>query len=179
MSSAARFFVSGSSALVCLRLIRRTSSSGLFHGPVAHEDERPLVRYQLASGLPLYGSRLPTAALLLATADGHPRAISYTAWVPQTTIADIARHPFFAQLVRSQEGVPVGPKPSPAGSQISPAQLAAARQDLRHLRIGWALVWQTGQHAVIGYLTATGFRFSYRADGVAVYRLTGADRPAT
>jgi hypothetical protein len=76
------------------------------------------------------------------------------------------------QLVRSQEGVPVTPAVSPAGSQISAAELAASRRDLRHLGIGWALVWQTSNHVVIGYLTATGFRFSYRADGVAVYRLT-------
>jgi hypothetical protein len=143
--------------------------------PIAADHSGSIVLdipFGLRGGLPLYGSRLPTAALLIATADGHPRAISYTAWVPHPTIAHIARHPFFAQLVRSQEGVPVAPELSPGGSQISPAELAAARQDLRHLRIGWALVWQTGHHAVISYLTATGFRFSYRADGVAVYRLT-------
>jgi hypothetical protein len=143
--------------------------------PIAADHSGSIVLdipFGLRGGLPLYGSRLATPALLIATADGHPRAISYTAWVPQPTITRIARHPFFAQLVRSQEGVPVAPELSPAGSQISPAELAAARQDLRHLRIGWALVWQTGHHAVISYLTATGFRFSYRADGVAVYRLT-------
>jgi len=150
--------------------------------PIAADHSGSIVLdipFGLRGGLPLYGSRLATAALLIATADGHPRAISYTAWVPKPTIADIARHPFFAQLVRSQEGVPVAPRASPAGSQISPAELAVARQDLRHLRIGWALVWQTGHHAVISYLTATGFRFSYRADGVAVYRLSvaGPDLP--
>jgi hypothetical protein len=144
--------------------------------PIAADHSNSIVLdipFGLRGGLPLYGRRLATAALLIATADGHPRAISYTAWVPQPTITQMARHPFFAQLVRSQEGVPVAPQLSPGGSQISPAELAAARQDLRHLRIGWALVWQTGHHAVISYLTATGFRFSYRADGVVVYRLTG------
>jgi hypothetical protein len=143
--------------------------------PIAADHSGSIVLdipFGLRGGLPLYGSRLATPALLIATADGHPRAISYTAWVPQPTITHIARHPFFAQLVRAQDGVPVAPELSPAGSQISPAELAAARQDLRHLRIGWALVWQTGHHAVISYLTATGFRFSYRADGVVVYRLT-------
>jgi hypothetical protein len=143
--------------------------------PIAADHSGSIVLdipFGLRGGLPLYGSHLATAALLIATADGHPRAISYTAWVPQPTIDDIARHPFYAQLVRSQEGVPVAPGLSPVGSQISPAQLAAARHDLRQLRIGWALVWQTGHQAVISYLTATGFRFSYRADGVVVYRLT-------
>ena len=60
----------------------------------------------------------------------------------------------------------------PGSPGPAPTELAAARQDLRHLRIGWALLWQTGRHDVISYLTATGFRFSYRADGVAVYRLS-------
>jgi hypothetical protein len=143
--------------------------------PIAADHSGSIVLdipFGLRGGLPLYGSRLATAALLIATADGHPRAISYTAWVPQPTIAQIARHPFFAQLVRSQEGVPAAPELSPHGGQISPAELAAARRDLRHLRIGWALVWPAGNHAVVSYLTATGFRFSYRADGVVVYRLT-------
>jgi hypothetical protein len=143
--------------------------------PIAADHSGSIVLdipFGLRGGLPLYGSRLATAALLIATADGHPRAISYTAWVPKPTIAGIAHHAFFAQLVRAQEGVPVAPKLNPAGSQISPPELAAARQDLRHLRIGWALVWETGHDAVISYLTATGFRFSYRADGVLVYRLT-------
>jgi hypothetical protein len=143
--------------------------------PIAADHSGSIVLdipFGLRGGLPLYGSRLATAALLIATADGHPRAISYTAWVPQPTIAQIARHPFFAQLVRSQEGVPAAPELSPRGGQISAAELAAARRDLRHLRIGWALVWPTGNHAVVSYLTATGFRFSYRADGVVVYRLT-------
>jgi hypothetical protein len=143
--------------------------------PIAADHSASIVLdipFGLRGGLPLYGSRLATAALLIATADGHPRAISYTAWVPAPTIARMARHPFFAELVRSQEGVPVAPAPSPGGSGISAADLAGARQDLRHLGIGWALVWQAGSPAVISYLTATGFRFDYRADGVVVYRLT-------
>ena len=69
------------------------------------------------------------------------------------------------RLALLEAGWPGSPGPAPT-------ELAAARQDLRHLRIGWALVWQTGRHDVISYLTATGFRFSYRADGVAVYRLS-------
>jgi hypothetical protein len=143
--------------------------------PIAADHSGSIVLdipFGLRGGLPLYGSRLATAALLIATDDGHPRAISYTAWVPAPTIARMARHPFFAELVRSQEGVSVAPAPSPGGSGISAADLAAARQDLRHLGIGWALVWQAGSPAVISYLTATGFRFDYRADGVVVYRLT-------
>jgi hypothetical protein len=128
--------------------------------------------FGLRGGLPLYGSRFANAPLLIATADGHPRAISYTAWVPAPTIAAVASHPFFAQLVRVQDGVPLAPGLSPSGGQVSAADLAAARSDLRRLDIGWALVWPIASPAVVPYLTATGFRLDYRADGVAVYRLT-------
>jgi hypothetical protein len=145
--------------------------------PIAADHSGSIVLdipFGLRGGLPLYGSRLANAALLIATADGHPRAISYTAWVPPPTITRMAGHPFFAQLVRSQQGIPVAPALSPGGSQISAAELAAARRDLRQLGIGWALVWQPGSQVTVRYLTATGFRFDYRADGVLVFRL--ADR---
>jgi hypothetical protein len=35
--------------------------------------------------------------------------------------------------------------------------------------IGWVLVWHR-RPGVVRYLTETGFRFDYRADGVSVYR---------
>jgi hypothetical protein len=153
-------------------------------GPIAADRSGSVVLdipYGLRGGLPLYGSRLANAALLIATADGHPRAISYTAWVPPPTIAAIARHPFYAQLVRAENGVPVAARGGPAtshpgsaqeqrGPQVSALQLAAARHDLSGLDIGWALVWQPVSPAVLSYLDATGFRLDYRADGVAVYR---------
>lgn len=144
--------------------------------PIAADHSGSIVLdipYGLRGGLPLYGSRLPNAALLIATADGHPRAISYTAWVPPPTIAAIARHPFYAQLVRVEDGVQLAPQAGPSGTRVCAAQLAAARQDVSRLDIGWALVWQPVSPAVTSYLTATGFRLDYRADGVAVYRLTG------
>jgi hypothetical protein len=143
--------------------------------PIAadHSDSIVLdIPYGLRGGLPLYGSKLANAALLIATADGHPRAISYTAWVPPPTIVAIARHPFYAQLVRAEDGVPLAPLAGRAGAQVSAAQLAAARHDLSRLDIGWALVWQPVSAAVTSYLTATGFRPDYHANGVAVYRLT-------
>jgi hypothetical protein len=131
------------------------------------------VPFGLRGGPPLYGSRLANAPLLIATADGHPRAISYTARVPAPTIAAIARHPFFAQLVRVQDGVPLAPRLSPARGQVSAADLAEARADLRRLNIGWALVWPEADPTVTRYLIAAGFRPDYRADGVAVYRFAG------
>ena len=117
------------------------------------------VPFGLRGGFPLYGAHLPDAALLLATADGHPRAESYTSWEPPPTIAAIRRHPFYARLVAAQ-----------AGGVSSPAQLAAARADRQRLPIGWLLVWTQPPRTLSRYLAATGFRFAYQADGVRVYR---------
>ncbi len=99
--------------------------------------------------------------------------MSYTAGVPERTITGIKLHAFYTGLVAAGER-----------AEISPAQLAAARQDLRTLHIGWALVW-TRRWAgpaklsaseryyanVEHYLTENGFKFDYAADGVLVYRL--------
>ena len=110
--------------------------------------------------LPFYGEPPTTQAILIATADGHPRAVCYTSWVPTRTVAAIARHPFYAQLNAAQQG-----------RKRTPAQIAAARADLRTLHVGWVLVWlPKPRPALAQYLSATGFRFSYRADGALVYR---------
>jgi hypothetical protein len=43
------------------------------------------------------------------------------------------------------------------------------------LDVGWVLVWKPDPgRALSQYLAATGFRFSYRADGVSVYRPVSA-----
>ena len=117
------------------------------------------VPFGLRGGLPLYGSATARPALLLATADGHPRAISYTSWVPRATTAWFRRHPFYVGLVAVQDG-----------SQVPAAGLAAARRDVRGIDIGWVLVWPGTPQRVVQFLTATGFVFSYRADQVSVYR---------
>ena len=110
--------------------------------------------------LPFYGEPPTTQAILIATADGHPRAACYTSWVPSRTVAGIAAHPFYAQLNEAQQGW-----------NRTPAQIAAARADLRTLHVGWVLVWlPKPSPALTEYLSATGFRFSYRADGASVYR---------
>jgi hypothetical protein len=126
-------------------------------------------------GIPDYGQHISSMALVAATADGHPRAISYTSWTPKRTITGIRSHAFYADLVAAQRG-----------HRLTPGQLTAARQDLRSLHVGWVLVWlphpatarapaahprhPLNYPAVYRYLRSTGFRFSYRADGVAVYR---------
>ena len=146
-------------------------------GPIAADHSGSIVvdvPYGLRGGIPQYGSQFSARALLIATADDHPRAISYTSWVPARTIDAISAHAFFAQLNRSEHGIPIAPAINSNRQQVSAAQLAAARQDARGLHLGWALVWGPGQHPyAIKYLTATGFQFAYQADGVDVYRFTG------
>jgi hypothetical protein len=110
--------------------------------------------------VPSYGLEPAPQAIVMATADGHPRAICYTSWVPTQTIAATKHHPFYVQLNRAQQGHEPGPE-----------QIAKARADLRTLHVGWVVVWlpEPGQ-ALSRYLSATGFRFAYRADGASVYR---------
>jgi len=117
------------------------------------------IPFGLRGGIPLYGSAISPRALLLATADGHPRAMSYSSWVPAPTAAAITAHAFYRGLIAAQHG-----------HRSRPALLAAARQDAEGMDIGWVLAWHRLKPAVSSYLTATGFRFSYRADGVSVYR---------
>ena len=127
------------------------------------------VPFGLRGGLGLSGGEISPQALLLATADGHPRAIVYTSWVPAPTTAAIMAHPFYAQLMAAQRG-----------RRASAAEDAVARLDARRMDIGWVLVWENhtrlNNRHVIAFLTATGFRFGYRADGVMVYRPAGRAR---
>ena len=132
------------------------------------------VPFGLRGGIPQYGKQMAPAALVIATADGHPRSISYTSWVPSTTARGILAHPFYAQLMRAQSSIPLAPRRNAAGNQVTPAELAAARADLRGLGIGWALVWTRHPNPQVDvYLRATGFRFSYRVDGAIVFRYAG------
>jgi hypothetical protein len=129
--------------------------------PIAadHSDSIVLdVPFGLRGGIGLYGSGISRQALVLATADGHPRSVSYTSWIPARTKDGIAGNPFYAWLVAAQDG-----KPVPA------AKLAAARRAVRRMDIGWVLVWSKAGQAV-SYLKSVGFVFDYRADHVSVYR---------
>jgi hypothetical protein len=119
-------------------------------------------------GIPWYGKAISPMALVLATADGHPRAVSQASWAPRPTLTGIRSHAFYTGLAAAQVGKP-----------LSAAQLAAARRDVAALRIGWLLVWtkqwmalhhHLHYGAIYRYLAATGFRFAYQADGVKVYR---------
>ena len=134
------------------------------------------VPFGLRGGIPQYGKQSAPPALVLATADGHPRAISYTSWVPPKTAAGILAHPFYAQLLQAQSGIPLAPARNSAGHQVTAAELAAAKADLSRLDIGWALVWAPRSHVnppVDAYLRATGFRFAYRTDRALVFKYPG------
>jgi hypothetical protein len=143
--------------------------------PIAADHSRSIVLdvpFGLRGGLRLYGQGIAPQALLLATADGHARAVAYTSWVPAPTAAAVSAHPFYHGLVRAQDRRPA-----------SAALLAAARRDAHRLDIGWVLVWPTpsrratrARPAVLRYLEAAGFRFDYRADGVLVYRPASSAR---
>ncbi len=121
------------------------------------------VPFGLRGGLGIYGpGELPAQAFIEATDDGHPRAISYTSWLPAPTIAAFRSHLFFRGLMAAQYG-----------RRNSPARLAAARLDARRMGIGWVLIWSAQRRALIRYLGSTGFRFAFLADGVVVYRPAG------
>jgi len=132
------------------------------------------VPFGLRGGIPQYGKQMAPPALVIATADGHPRSISYTSWVPSTTANGILAHPFYEQLMRAQSSIPLAPRRNAAGNQVTPAELAAARADLRGLGIGWALVWTRHPNPQVdSYLRAAGFRFDYRVDGAIVFQFAG------
>jgi len=116
------------------------------------------VPFGLRGGVPVYGSGMVPRSLMLAMEDGHPRAISYTSWVSPITTSAVEHDPFYLGLVDLQHNLPV-----PAG------QLAAARANAAAMHVGWVLVWLSPK-GLPGYLSATGFRFAYEADHVAVYR---------
>ncbi len=157
--------------------------------------------FGLRGGIPVDGVPFFPQALVMATADGHPRSIGYSSRVPLPTIHAINSHPFYAYLILSEHQNPVkcpwwapapksrGPCFEPSGVypydplKITPAQLAAARQDAARMHIGWAVVWKRNNSVtafILPYLRETGFRFAYRTcgrDSVLVYQRMSA-RPA-
>jgi hypothetical protein len=159
------------------------------------------IPFGLRGGIPVYGSPFFAKALVMATADGHPRAIAYTSRSPKYAISAIEAHPFYHYLNLMQHQRPmVCPWALPApgtlrpGHQeeatgcpqtvgvaplhplkLSPAQVAAARRDASRMNVGWAVVWKRNisiSGFVLAYLKATGFTYAYRDGNVLVYRHT-------
>jgi hypothetical protein len=129
--------------------------------PVAADHSGSIVvdvPYGLRGGVAFTGKGLTPGALVLATADGHPRAVSESSWVPADTAAAIRGHAFYRELMAAQRN-----------ARITVAQLRSARQDAAAMRVGWAIVWKpTG--ATVRYLIRTGFTYRYRAGLIRVYR---------
>ena len=143
--------------------VMRTALPGLDR-PIAADRSSAVVvdvPFGIRGGIPLpgEGSAFDPEAQVLATADGHPRAIAYLARIPGPALTAIRKNAFYAGLLRAQDQI--------RGS--SPAQLAAARLAGRRMNIGWVIVWQQTPD-IMRYLAATGFRFDYKADDVLVYR---------
>jgi hypothetical protein len=137
------------------------------NGPIQADHSNSIVldlRYGLRGGVGVAGWPTPPGALVQATADGHPRAIAYSSWVPEATQDAVNRHAFYRCLLAAQNG---------HLHACSGAGVTAARSDARKLNIGWVLIWnETRLRASVWYyLKHTGFHRDYRADGVTVWRL--------
>jgi hypothetical protein len=139
--------------------------------PIAADHSASLVvdvPFGIRGGLSGEGAGFDPEAQVLATADGHPRAVAYLSRIPVPTLAAIGQHAFYAGLLSAQA------QPRRVSERLAhrasyPALLAAARRDARAMDVGWVLVWH--QTPAIGrYLARTGFRFDYAADGALVYR---------
>jgi hypothetical protein len=132
------------------------------------------VPFGVRGGVPLAreGGAFDPEAQVLATADGHPRAVGYLSRLPERTLMAVRRNPFYAGLLNAQ-GQPRGLVESATGYHSYPPLLAAARAAARRMDVGWVIVWQASPE-VLRYLANTGFRFAYAADGALVYRLAPA-----
>ena len=180
----------------------RTSYPGVDYRIAADASHSIVVDlpFGMRGGIPVYGAPFFPKALVMATADGHPRAIAYTSRVPQYSVRAIEAHPFYRNLVYIQHQVsPSCPWAVPsrggqAGTQhpwlmngcadpagvtpqyslkLAPVQLAAARQDARRLNIGWIVVWKRNnsvQDFILPFIRAAGFKYAYRDHNVLVYR---------
>lgn len=136
-------------------------------GPIAADHSGSIVvdiRYGLRGGVALYGREISPDALVLATADGHPRAVSATSWVSARSVAAIRAHVFYGCLVNTEWGKP-----------CDPAQVRLARRDALRMRVGWAIAWKRTPF-VYAYLRQVGFRYDYGVNGVNVYRLNSRPR---
>ncbi len=143
------------------------------------------VPYGMRGGIPEYGGRFAAQALVMATADGHRRAIAYVSRIPNFTLTAIQNHAFYSSLIKTQHFTfapvtvpltaaaqrsrPLWARKLSSYTPLTAAQVAAGRRDARTLHIGWIVVWYSNP-AIVQYLHQTGFRFAYRADGVSVYR---------
>lgn len=102
--------------------------------PLTHDRSNSIVvdvPFGERGGVSVIGFDIAPSSLLIATHDGHRRAISYTSWVANPMKLQIEAHPFYWNLI-SVEG---------AGAP-SRGQLRRVAADLRGLHIGWVIEWR-------------------------------------
>jgi hypothetical protein len=131
--------------------------------PLTRDHSRSIVvdvPYGLRGGVAVTGAEIAPNAMLIATHDHHPRAISYTAWVSKAAIDGIGTHPFFRNLYIAEHS-----------KTPTPAQDRRAAADLAHMNVGWVVEWRnlwTKYHPieryghVDKYLLALGFHVTHR-----------------
>jgi hypothetical protein len=169
---------------------------------IAADHSRSIVLdlpFGLRGGIPVDGVPFFPKALVMATADGHPRSIAYTSRLPLKTKYAINNHPFYADLIAIQHEVPLTcpwrapdraetvsgclhpygvsvpgawavPTKTNVAAVNTPAELAEARRDAARMNIGWAVVWKRNG-------SVSNFVLPYlRATGFHfVYRTCGKD----
>jgi hypothetical protein len=150
-------------------------------GPIAADHSSSIVvdvPFGIRGGVPLpdEGDAFDPESEVLATADGHPRAIGYLSRLPVPTLAAIRRHAFYAGLLTAQ-GQPLSAAERDTGTTSDAGLIAAALQDARRMNVGWVIVWHRSPD-ILRYLARTGFRLDYSAGGVLVYRPVPAPRTA-
>ncbi len=157
-------------------------------GPIAADHSGSTVvdvPYGMRGGIPEYGGRFAAQALVMATKDGHPRAIAYVSRIPNSTLAAIRKHAFYSYLIKTQhftfapvavpltaaaqQSWPLWARKASSYTPLTAGQVAAGRRDARTLHIGWVVVWYSNP-VIVQYLHQTGFRFAYHTGGVSVYR---------
>lgn len=127
--------------------------------PIAQDHSNSIVvdvPFGERGGVAEIGAEIAPSSLLIATDDGHRRAISYTAWVANPMKLQIEAHPFYWNLM-SVEG----------GDTPARGQLRRVVEDLRGLDVGWVVEWRgiwvrhhPGERYahVNSYLRTVGFR---------------------
>ena len=157
--------------------------------PIAADHSGSLVvdvPWGVRGGVPLpgEGARFDPEAQVLATADGHPRAIGYLSRLPSQVTAQLQRNAFYAGLQAAQGQQPVSKSEALTGTHSYRELIAAARAQARRMDVGWVIVWPSrylrggyppgSRSNIQAYLADTGFSISYRADGALVYRPANA-----
>jgi hypothetical protein len=164
-------------------LVTMPTAMPALDGPIAADHSGSIVvdiPFGVRSAVPLpdEGAGFNPEAEVQATADGHPRAIAYISRLPESELAAVRRHPFYADLFDAQQEPAVLYDELFRARSGDAARLAAARRDALRMDVGWAIVWSSSP-VILHYLSAVGFRFDYRADGAVVYRVApAAAKPA-